>query len=179
MSLTKKIKIASLVVLGLLVTLLIIGIVAGPPPTAKEPSKPDDKPEVAREATPPTPTSFKVIAGRMTRTSPTFQIPWPDDAARQQDARAVITHIGTVSEITAFYKDWMASHGWTFDPKHSTMDPAQGVKVSLGYTTVQIWCKRTSPVTTVSILVGSGDSSDKGKYAEIHVINLPNEDSCP
>src|SRR6185436_11017357 len=113
MSLMKKVKIASLVVLGLLVTLIIVAIVAGPPPTAKESA---DKPEVPHEAIPPAPTSLKEIASRMTKTSPTFQIPWPDDAVRpKDDVRAVITRIGTVPEITAFYKEWMASRGWTFD----------------------------------------------------------------
>lgn len=120
------------------------------------------------------------LAAAMTKTSPIHDIPLPNDAAPIEDFDgAVSTKAGTVAQLTAFYRGWMAAHGWTFEEDYSTMDPNEGVKKSLGFTTNQIWCKRTSPITTVSIIVGSGDSTDHDKEAEVIVMELPDEESCP
>ncbi len=69
--------------------------------------------------------------------------------------------------------------GWTFEPNYSVMDPDQGVAKSLGYTTQQFWCQPTSPITTLSIIVGSGDNKDQGNHTEIGVLDDPGESSCP
>lgn len=116
----------------------------------------------------------------MKKVSRVHKIPWPADAKPIEDFDgAVSTRVGTVQEITAFYNQWMKSHGWTFDAKNSTVDPHEGVKKSLGFSTGTVWCKTTRPITTVSIIVGSGDSSDHGKEAQIMIMSLENEESCP
>jgi len=73
----------------------------------------------------------------------------------------------------------MAYFRWTFDAKHSTMDPREGVAQSLGFTTSQIWCKPTKPITTVAITIGSGDRIDRGESAQIFITKLDDEESCP
>lgn len=113
----------------------------------------------------------------MTRVSDVHGIPKPADGKEVNGATK--TKVGSVTEITAFYREWMTARGWTLDTKNSIMDPNEGVKKSHGFTTIQVWCKRTKPITTVSIITGSGDQTDHGKAAEIFILNLPNEDSCP
>src|SRR5262249_28541383 len=130
-------------------------------------------PQISKQA-------IDVIASKMTKASSVFKIPLPSDGVpKHGNSSGVITRIGTVSEITAFYDGWMTAHGWTFEPRYSTMNPGEGVSKSLGYTTSQTWCKRTAPITTVSIIVGSGDKVEHGKYAEVFLTNLRDEESCP
>lgn len=129
------------------------------------------------EGTASDPATPKRIAAQMTKLSNVHGVPQPADG--KTSAGMLVTKVGTVAEITSFYRDWMPAHGWTFDAKNSVLDPNQGVKKSLGFTTVQVWCKRTKPITTVSIIVGSGDSTDRGKFVEMSVVNLADEESCP
>jgi hypothetical protein len=111
-----------------------------------------------------------------------YGIPLPSDCTPISGSVTglCLTQIGTVSQLTAYYKTFMGqSGGWTFEPAYSVMDPDQGVTKSLGYTTTQFWCRSTSPITTVDILVGSGSSKDQGNHAEIGVLDDPGESSCP
>ena len=125
------------------------------------------------------PTLAKGIATRMTKTSKTLSIPLPSDATALKEGGGFKTQIGSVIELTAYYREWMAAHQWTFEPKYSTLDPEQGVAKSLGYTTNQIWCKNTKPITTASIVIGSGSDTNRGKSVEIFISELRNEESCP
>jgi len=119
----------------------------------------------------------------MTKTSGVYDVPLPNDATPKGpsgiDAQMMLTHEAGVVELTAFYKDYMAAHHWTFEPNYSVMDPASGVSKSLGYTTEQIWCRPTDPITTVAIIVGSGDKTDPGKNSGISIQDDPGESSCP
>ena len=119
----------------------------------------------------------KGVGTQMTKISDVHSIPKPADGKEVEGA--IKTKIGSVTEITAFYREWMTAHGWTLDTKNSIMDPNLGVKKGHGFTTIQFWCKRTKPITTVSIITGSGDNTDHGRAADIYIRSLAGEDSCP
>jgi len=116
----------------------------------------------------------------MTKDSGVYHIPLPSDATLKPGSSDIyVSHAATVAGFTAFYKGFMLNEHWTFEPKYSTMDPDQGVAKALGYTTLQTWCRQTSPITTVIIIVGSGDKTDRGQYAEINIQSNQLEESCP
>lgn len=146
---------------------------SAPATTTVTPAAPTRPPQGAASV----PATLKSIAGQMTKTSAVHGIPQPADG--KESGGMLVTKVGTVAEVTAFYRDWMNAHGWTFDARNSVLDPTQGLKKSLGFTTTQTWCKRTKPITTVSIIIGSGDSTDRGKLVEMSILNLANEESCP
>jgi hypothetical protein len=115
----------------------------------------------------------------MTKDSRVYGIPLPKDAT-QKPSGLYVSNLDTVANFTAFYHDWMPKHGWTYEPKYSWTDPATGVTKGFGYTSSQVFCIiGKSPITTVIILVGSGDKQDHGLHAEISVADSPGESSCP
>jgi hypothetical protein len=143
-----------------------------------EPKKREQEPEDS--PAPAAPIALNDIAPTMTKKSPLHKIPWPSDATPVKGSDGMVaTKVGTVQEITAFYPKWMEAQKWKFAPAGSVMDPNDGVKGELGYSTVQNWCKPTKPVTAVSIIVGSGDSTDHGKSAQIIIMKLTGKTSCP
>ena len=170
------------VVLGVTLSIAAISFVSG----CDIPENPETRPEstsVGRappaKSAPSTLGSSRDVARHMTKDSGVHRIPSPDDAPKRARTDPFKSQIGNVVDVTAFYSEWMRSNKWTFDARNSTMDPVKGVSKSLGFTTAQIWCKRTSPITTVSILVGSGDATDHGNSVQIYIQNLQHEDSCP
>lgn len=187
MSLRKKLKVGILVVVGLFVAMIVVGMIVGPKPKkdASAPPPATTKAEPQPSASPPPPTTNTKppptgsVASHMTKSSEHYGIPLPDDGEPTGDMKLIASRVGTVSDVTAFYERWMKAHRWTFDRKHSVMDPDRGVSQSLGYTTSQVWCRATTPITTAIIIVGSGDAANHGRYVQISVIDSPNEDSCP
>lgn len=118
----------------------------------------------------------------MTKDSGVYRVPLPDDCTPVTGSASglCLSRVAPVADFTAYYKNFMAQRGgWTFEPNYSVMDPDQGVAKSLGYTTQQFWCQPTSPITTLSIIVGSGDNKDQGNHTEIGVLDDPGESSCP
>lgn len=123
-----------------------------------------------------------VVKSVMTGSSTVYGLPTPSDAVVGDVAGIAPTYtsrLATVAEFTAFYKSYMSAHGWTFEPAYSTLDPRAGVATRLGFTSRQTWCKPTTPITSVSISVGSGDDTDHGKQAQIVLQDLPHEETCP
>jgi hypothetical protein len=119
----------------------------------------------------------------MRKKSTLYDIPLPSDATRKGssalEAELFVTRLAGIVPLTAFHKDFMGKTSWTFGPDYSTLDPNVGVSKSLGFSTVQTWCRLTSPIITVIILVGSGDDTDHGQYAEINIQSNQNEASRP
>ncbi len=116
----------------------------------------------------------------MTKASDVYAIPLPSDAVPKPDSGLdkFLTQSATVIDLTAFYYDYMGQKGWTFEPKYSYLDPNAKLS-SVGYTTDQTWCRPTSPITTVFIIVGSGDKQDHGQRSQIIFVTNHTEDSCP
>lgn len=119
------------------------------------------------------------LASSMTKDSGVYSIPLPSDATLKVGTGMYVSNLDTVVNFTGFYHDFMRK-GWLYEPKYTSTDPAAGIGKSLGYTTSQIFCVvGSSPIRTVAIIVGSGNSQDQGKHVEISVQDDPGESSCP
>lgn len=127
----------------------------------------------------PTPAACSSLACHMTKDSGTYHIPVPDDAS-QNPKGAYVSNLDNVVNFTGFYHDYLQHHNWAYEPNYSWTDPAQGIGKGAGFTTEQIFCVLgSSPITTVAIIIGSGNTQDQGKHAEIYVQDDPGENSCP
>jgi hypothetical protein len=156
-----------------LLALLVAGVACGdastPPVVAKS------------SAQASTSSRAQSLSSQMTKPSGVYGIMLPADCAPIASAAGLcLSQIATVKEFTAYYQTFMSKRGgWTFDTSYSVMDPTVGVSKKLGYTTSQVWCQPTSPITTTIILVGSGNDKDQGNRAEISVMDDAGESSCP
>ena len=118
------------------------------------------------------------LACQMTRDSGIHGIPLPADAVKDASSASglQITSAGTLEEVTAFYHDYLTTHGWTFEPEFSELDPKVAETKSLGHISNGIYCKSTTPITTVAVIVGIVGSGPK---VEIGLVDDAGEASCP
>ena len=119
----------------------------------------------------------------MTKNSGVHDVPLPDDATPTGGPSGAVyrTNAASLPELTAWYQDFMGQKGWTFDRKHSTLDPAVAVTKQLGYSTNQVWC-RTEPAGNlpgVSIMVTGHATEPDSKSVEVAVVADDGEESCP
>jgi hypothetical protein len=112
----------------------------------------------------------------MTKASSVNGVPLPDDAATYGDYGAYTTKVGGPAELTAFYKDYMTGHGWTFDSANSVMDQDHAVATGLGPIPQAFYCKgEGSNIQTVAVTIGTA----KEGPTEVIVQDDPGETSCP
>lgn len=128
-----------------------------------------------------TPTAQDLPA-QMTKDSGVFGIPVPANVAKPPlPAGGFLAHgIGTIEEVTFFYKDYMSTEGWIFDKKYSVLDPYQSSdEPHIGYITKSFYAKPTIPVTTVGIIVGNADGKPGHKRDLIIYITPTPDDDLP
>lgn len=120
------------------------------------------------------------VAAHMTKDSGVQGIPEPDDATLQPgpEGGVMTTNVGSVKQITAFYRTWMGQHGWTFEPDSSITDPADKAKKHVGYETFLAYCMPGPPVVTVDILTGNDSGSDSGRPVSSSIVVTP-DNTCP
>jgi hypothetical protein len=79
-------------------------------------------------------------------------IPIPADAVPAKESLPSVplwnTNVGTISDLVAFYKDYMSGRGWSYDTQYSAIDPDINKAKGLGYVALQNWCSpKTNPPT--------------------------------
>jgi hypothetical protein len=123
------------------------------------------------------------IAARMTKDSGVFGIPMPDDSTpvsnSQYPTDLVGCEIGTIQEVTAFYKDYMSSDGWIFDQQCSALEPYEAEDKKVGYLTQCFYAKPTDPVTTVGIIVGNADGKPGHKRRLVLSVSELRDEDLP
>jgi hypothetical protein len=65
------------------------------------------------------------LADVMTSESNVCGIPLPADPLPDPERSGFVTtsSVGTIHDLVAFYRDWMAADGWIFDADHAVDDP--------------------------------------------------------
>jgi predicted nucleic acid-binding protein len=121
------------------------------------------------------------VRQNMTKNSGLFDIPIPANSVRRKDPPGGFTAVGvgTIEDLTHFYKDFMSSDGWIFDRKSSALEPYQAEDKKLGYITNSIYVKPTEPVTTVAIIVGNADGQPGHKRDLTIYILRTSDDELP
>jgi predicted nucleic acid-binding protein len=126
-------------------------------------------------ATPPTD-----VRPRMTTISDYFDIPIPDNAVSLPPPGEgwEAASIGTIEDVTAFYKDYMSTDGWIFDSEFSELEPYWSEnELMMGYITNAFYVKPTDPITTVGITIGNADGKPGRKRdVRIYITETPDDE---
>jgi uncharacterized protein len=120
------------------------------------------------------------LADVMTADSNVCGIPLPADAQPDPERSGFVTtsSVGTIHDLAAFYRDWMAIDGWIFDADHAVDDPYDMEQRKLGGYFVQLFfVKPTTPPTTVGIIIGNADGKPGHKRnLTINIGRTPDDD---
>lgn len=84
----------------------------------------------------------------------------------------------TIQELTAAYKDWMSTDGWIFDAEYSQLDPYLSEELPhVGYITMSIYVKPTTPPTTIAVIIGNFDGKPGNKRdLTVHLTQTPDDE---
>jgi hypothetical protein len=115
-------------------------------------------------------------------------IPIPADAVPAKESLPSVplwnTNVGTISDLVAFYKDYMSGRGWSYDTQYSAIDPDINKAKGLGYVALQNWCSpKTNPPTWDSVIVGVQNPAAADRATthatQVSLVRLPDTDPCP
>jgi len=116
----------------------------------------------------------------MTLDSSIAEIPIPDDAAAIEGGgiRAWATRVGTVEELTAWYRDYMSGHGWHLAESYSVMDPNDGEANDLGYATRAIYCPMGQDRSPIAVNIGWPLGDHAGSTVVLAITVAPQPFDC-
>ena len=120
------------------------------------------------------------LATVMTGDSTVGGIPLPADGQPDPERSNFVTtsSVGTIQELAAFYRDWMAVDGWIFDAEYAVDDPYDMEQRKLrGYLVQLFFVKPTTPATTVGIIIGNADGKPgRKRNLTINIAITPDDD---
>ncbi len=117
---------------------------------------------------------------RMVSTSPIGRIPLPDDSVELVTPEGIYgwsTQVAGVEALTAWYLDFLESHGWDLVPQYSVMDPTLDTPRDLGYATSAVYCRRDG-TDAVAINIGRPNTGSDEAGVVMAIAKAPRPLAC-